>query len=402
MEKIKYLEEQIKDKKQLYQYCYEYCESVEWDNEKIKHLAIQLDKTIPTIRRYAKTYAIDQLKMRQDALNEKIQQFAVSRSKQKRLSKGELSKYNVLFSKLCVEDNPKKIIELIETADVVKTALKDCVSNFATKYYSDNQEEIICDLRQKIDIYLNYCKERNRLKLEEVLKNKTAQKKEQIVKSYLSKAQGYIKKFLEGDSLTKKEFCKKVRISVSDFDFLIEVSKKYDEELYKRYIQKISFQTNQGYLQFASQLKMVISLIKNGIVDENGNVRKLDLLDYYLILQSDNDTIYEIGQAVLTNQEMFLLRKFVGANSKNIVSYDSIEIKKLLNEQVEINCQKDTKGFPVPGTGRIVAPEEKQFILGFLINNKVPLNNKTYNIAFKRYLSGNLNALNYETTSKKI
>lgn len=396
------LEIDLKNKEQLYKYCYEYCESVEWDNKKIKNLAIQLNRTVDTIRQYARIYAIEYLKISKETLMEKISVYASLRAKEKARSEKELSKYNILFAKLCFEDDPRKIIELIENADVIKGALKERVFNYVMKYYPDQVDELVYSLKQKIDIYLNYCKKRNKLIVEAVVKEKRRQRKEQIVLENMPKAEKYINMFINQEVITKKDFCKSTKLNLSDFEAFVELVKNNNKELYEKYLQKIKFEANQRYLDFIFQINEVIELIKNGVIEENGNVREFNLLDYYLIIKLNNETVFDIGKKVLDNQEMNLLRKFIGKNSTNVIFYDSINLKKLLDEKVEINCQKDKKGFPIPGTGKIITREEKQSIIDYLMENRVPLNSKTYDIALKRYLNGNLIVSESKTYSKKI
>lgn len=63
-------------------------------------------------------------------------------------------------------------------------------------------------------------------------------------------------------------------------------------------------------------------------------------------------------------------------------------IKQIMSAKVIINYQKDKKGNPIPGTEEIFPNEEKIKIINYLKQHQIPLNLKTYNLAYNRYKNG--------------
>ena len=67
----------------------------------------------------------------------------------------------------------------------------------------------------------------------------------------------------------------------------------------------------------------MINYLKNGIKDDDGNkVRDFDIIDYYLLIKLDFETILQVINKVgLTNDELRILRTFIAKNKNNIKDY---------------------------------------------------------------------------------
>lgn len=113
------------------------------------------------------------------------------------------------------------------------------------------------------------------------------------------------------------------------------------------------------------------------------------MIDYYLLTSIKPDMLSKIASEILNKEDIIVLRRFLGKN-KNLGNVGSNEVTRILNSDVEVFCEKDKDGYSIPGTGRIITKEEKLYIIDFLKQNNIPLSTKTYNLAFKRYLIGNL------------
>ena len=53
-----------------------------------------------------------------------------------------------------------------------------------------------------------------------------------------------------------------------------------------------------------------------------------------------------------------------------------------------LNCEKDSEGYPIPGTGEVVSEELKNKLIGYLKQINSPINYRTYKIVFNRYKNG--------------
>ena len=137
------------------------------------------------------------------------------------------------------------------------------------------------------------------------------------------------------------------------------------------------------------QILKLMEYLKNWI-DDNGIIRPFDLIDYYIKIRLSLDNILIYAKNIVSPSQMAMLRRFVQQNISGIKSNYS-ELKMIMLENVEINMKKDKNGMPIAGTGEIFTNEQKEMIIEYLKKNNVPINRKTYTIAFKRYKDGFLN-----------
>ncbi len=128
--------------------------------------------------------------------------------------------------------------------------------------------------------------------------------------------------------------------------------------------------------------------IENGIENRNGTIREFDYLDY---MDLTDVSVEELDKFWRKEDYHFRyndkIRNFFSKN-KTASVLSTIDVEYLLKELYEIDCKRDKKGFPMPGTGRIITKEEKLAAIDFVINNGYPLTDKTYNCALKRILKG--------------
>jgi len=171
-----------------------------------------------------------------------------------------------------------------------------------------------------------------------------------------------------------------------------------EEELYNKYIEKTSKVKNQKYAIILSKIKTIINMLKNGIED-NGIKRPADLLDYYLNVNTkvSLEDMLRLSKEKISPSDYALLKKFVTQNIRGTKTNFN-EINEIMKEKTEINHEKDSKGNPILGTGEIFGNDKKQKIINFLKENEIPLNRKTYTLAFKRYLKG---FLDLDVTKRK-
>jgi len=150
---------------------------------------------------------------------------------------------------------------------------------------------------------------------------------------------------------------------------------------------------NFEFNEIDKTINKIVKTIKEGINLPNGKHRDFDLLDYYKIINIPLNKLETILEKNIHKQENYLendllLMQFISQNNCDCLNEKSIE--KIYSDKHIVGVQFDKKNRPIPGTGREITKEEKQNIIFYLNENKIPLNIKTYSIAMRRYLNGEL------------
>lgn len=81
---------------------------------------------------------------------------------------------------------------------------------------------------------------------------------------------------------------------------------------------------------------------------------------------------------------------------------DSSMARQIFATHHEVNLLRDEKGYPIPGTGRVITNDEKKMILDYIVEQKYPLTNKIYNLLLKGYINGDLILENKEIKANKL
>lgn len=66
------------------------------------------------------------------------------------------------------------------------------------------------------------------------------------------------------------------------------------------------------------------------------------------------------------------------------------EIRQIFATKHEVNLERDEKGMPIPGTGRVITSEEKKMVFDFILENDYPLTKRMYNIVLYAYLDNEI------------
>ena len=109
--------------------------------------------------------------------------------------------------------------------------------------------------------------------------------------------------------------------------------------------------------------------------------------------------IIKNAENALDKNDLKILKMFI---SKNMSSEKpkTKDITEIMSEIVEINCKKDKNGVSIPGTGEIFSNENKLKLIEYLKQNQIPVNRKTYTVAFKRYINGYIDLNNISNKKK--
>ena len=184
------------------------------------------------------------------------------------------------------------------------------------------------------------------------------------------------------------DFCLTNNITTTTFNQYIESIKELDTELYNKYNCYINNIHSKNFAILMSKVSNLIQLIKNGI-EENGKKREFNIVDYYKYTSLSFDELIRIVNGKINSSDYRILRTFI-AKHKNDKKLSPNDIHNLYNQKDMIGIEFDGNGNVIPGTGREITKEEKEKIIKYLKSNNIPITNKTYNIIFKRWLSGEL------------
>lgn len=142
-----------------------------------------------------------------------------------------------------------------------------------------------------------------------------------------------------------------------------------------------------------SQIYHMVDGIKNGVTCSNKEIRKYDVIDFYMDSSISARSLNEFAKIILSNEDLIQFRTFLSSNKliNTVIGYKlCFDTASVLNGYSEIGCQKDEEGNLIFGTGRVVSLEEKMYTIEFMKKYNVPLLSTYYNIALNRCLNGTL------------
>ena len=369
-------------KETYYRKCFEFFDLANGDRDKLNEISKQQGIAVITICEYAYLYASKNLCYTKEDLDS-IYGYSLNLENIKDMKRDVFpTDINNLFLDLMVEENEEKIIELIKNryGNSYSCNLKLRVSNFVIAYFPSKKDYLIDSLRKKIDIYRDYIKEQNDLILEEERKEELKNKELEEQRFY-NDTKIFLESFIAGDFANKLEFCQKNNLKMEILDKIIELSEKYDPKNCQKYKDKIDNQRNRRFAIIIGLIYKIINYLKNGIEYIDGSIKSFDIIDYYLLTKLDFDfllkTINEFN-VKLSIDEYKILKTFFAKN-KNATKDNFKDIAKILNPD----------SIQIVGN-RTILIEEKQLIVKYLKDNKIPQNIVTYNLCLRRYLDCNL------------
>ncbi|MGN0973531.1 MAG: hypothetical protein ACI4OT_02180 [Bacilli bacterium] len=308
-------------------------------------------------------------------------------------AKRRTSKYLGIIEKLLGCDSNEDIISLIEKNKIDTNKLRSELHNILVNNYSDDYDEVYKNLANKIEVYREYKRDSNEKIRQE---NKILEHNKFIAKN-LDSARELVNNFITSN-MTISDFCKKMNIDVKDFKKSVSIIQEADNELYEDYSKKIESIQSKNYKTILNEVNKLVDNIKKGVTNNLGQTRDYDAIDFYLDIKVSPKTINDSAK-ILSSTDYVVLRKFLSENHL-LEKNTPFSLKPVLEEKTEINCARDKDGIPIAGTGRVIEESEKLAIVDFLKNNNIPINKRTYNVAFKRYINDDLFSKSNELTKK--
>lgn len=370
-------------KNHICKFCYDASEELRWINENINKYCFEHNILPGSFNCLARQYMLDVLKMNEIEQEE---------HKNKRLSYrknhilNNINEKNGIFANLYIKlleiNDNDEIITLFTEVNREFKVIKHGLINFLMSYNipDDKKDEIL----NKLNIYADYLNE-NRKRESDL---KKIEQKNKYIEENLDKARLIVNEYLDSNYNDINQYCLNENLEKKVFDKYLELVKNNDEQLYVRYLQRIEDDKNKVYEDLLARTLIVIDLIKNGVV-ENVVKREFDLVDYYKYLPLGFDRMMKIVRESINPDDYKLLGAFVG-KYKTERELSDFEINNIYNTKTIINVQFDEENKIIPGSGREITIEEKQNIIKYLKDNNIPVTNKTYNIIYRRWLSGEL------------
>ncbi len=285
--------------------------------------------------------------------------------------------YSIALSKVEKTNDFEILIKIVSNNR--KLLYKNDIVNFISIYRNnlslEEQERLYLALYSKISKVKTYLKEQDDIKRK---KDKLEKTKETLKKINFNL-------LLEND-MTIKKFLKVVGISRYEYNNCISLIKEINPDLYK----KIQDKAHHNPKTESAPVDLIVSIakqIKNGIEDNNGNIRKFEILDYFLNTKLDyNDFVNNYINSTFCNNEVLkALKKFFRENEFEI--YKGYDIGNKINIDQELN---GTLIIKIDNELHEVTREEKEIVIKFLQEKDIPIYMKVYKQALKRYVNGDL------------
>lgn len=379
----------------LCKFCFDVSVKFNWNLRAIRYFCYSKDIRCEQIKNLSFEY-VDSFLSKEDKQNIlKVQKEAATQNWIEAIDariKSNPPDYVFVLNNIMTSTLEQEIIDIIESYDKTFTYLKRCIDSYL-KFYNDfkyTEEQI----EKKLEIYENYLKNK-RIEDNELRK----QKKYQLyVDENIDIARQIINQYLNEESEKIKDFCDANDIDIKTFEEYVNLIKDNDEELYSKYSEQRDSIQSKRFSILLTKANKIIKLIKNGI-EENGIKRDFDLVDYYKNTSLSFEELLHVVEGKVGAEDYRALRMFIAKN-KNDKEMTPRDISNLYNTKIVIGAQFDYKRNIIPGTGREITKEEKQSIVKYLEYNNIRVTNTTYNIIYRKWLSGDL-VINEDINSKK-
>lgn len=377
--------------KVINKYCYDYCRSVNWDNSRMDSIERLLGLTSRKIKEYAKQHMID------NGISLEEMYITVEKVKKQKLQNiGPNITRNIVLENISKEDSFEKIKDIIEQSGIDASYLKYSVSDYVTVYRTSLKDTLIDELKAKIDRYIAY---KNKEKREKILKHKEEKMKKQELEEadMLVVAREVIIDFIDSESNLIDYYVKSKHMTLKVFKNYVNLVKKYDLDLYQRYYIKINNIRIKSYIYMINTVKTICFLLINN-VEENGDKRPFDLLDYYSMTKLSLTELMEFvnvnrNKIGINNDEYARLNRFVKKNNA-YKEYSSTRINSFINSVIKVEINNEEEKYV-----KTFTKEELEAMINYLIINSIPINEKTLYLIRCRYINGSIDL--FSNKSKK-
>lgn len=267
-------------------------------------------------------------------------------------------------------ENIKDIDDVIIFLDGNDKFDMEIIKQMISLYYQDLYKNRIHEkVISRIRAYNNYVDKKNEYNSLNNLTKEDIDKANNVITSYVNGNYNSLLLFLSDNNINRQVF-----------DFIVKAVKNNNFSLYKQFIEKYNREDEKITI---NSLREIVSGIMNGV-----DGRDFTLTDYCKISYFSLDSFYSSilaynKKGVFTNEECYYVNKFYRRYRFNSI----LRYSEIMNNKVEINCERDQDGFPIPGTGYVITDEDKQKVLDEIDSYRCPY---YYESVFKSLLKKHL------------
>ena len=215
-----------------------------------------------------------------------------------------------------------------------------------------------------------------------------------------------IESYISSKYLNVKDYCDSNNLSEEVFERAKNIVFLYDRDKYNILVNEQKQKDKSRNKQITEEAENIIGLIKNGVTLENGEKREFDLIDYYecTSIPPKKMPVY-INKKIMTTDidqfQLLYLKKFLNRYNNNPFVFNPINVNDKLSAINIYDCKKDENGRLIPGTGKTISENEKIALIEYLVNNKIPLIEGTYDAGIKR-IKNNTFGINEEQKNNSL
>ena len=270
-------------------------------------------------------------------------------------------------------DTFEEVIDIIEKSHCNLRQLKDVTMNINKRLKDDTADLIISE---KLDAYQIYHNEQLAIMRENEKLARRKHKCEEI--------KPIIMDYLDSHLTVKEYINNHEEITKDIFKTYIKLLEEFDHDLYQLFMVESKERDNEYKNRAIEQIDEIIYLINNGI-NIDGYIRKFDLIDFLVNCKLSIFEFEYIARDYLSDQD-YRPFKTLFNDSYRWLDHDLSYEKIILETEVRMHVLFDEYNNCIPNSGIILSDEIKIAIFDYLKKNNIPINEKTYNILYKRYL----------------
>ena len=358
---------------------YYYGESVNWNIELIKQHFQSNPKKFNYLLKVILSYATDFLGANENEIKEQIKQQG---------NYNTSNEFKRLYNKIKQCITKEEIIELCINFNESLGRLKELINSYCVneaRINNLNKNDFLNEVNHYLQPYFDYLKEQNKIKNEQIRKQK--------YESIIADANKIVLAFITQNK-DKKEFCKINNIECRNWNKYINIIKDNNPALYNNYCHRIRKEEKKHNQISMEKTLQLLYFLNNGI-KFNGTRRPIDIIDYdriinypVHIIQKSAKTLYY--EKKITKDDLIKIDEFF---KKNCIHTGIQYHKSLLFNEIDIdNILKEQNKFITEENGkqvvRVITEEEKLNIINEIKKYNVLVTKKRYYTCIQRLIKG--------------
>lgn len=136
-----------------------------------------------------------------------------------------------------------------------------------------------------------------------------------------------VEEYVNGDYISKKDFCFRKKISISIFNSCLKYTEKYLPEIYQLYNNKNKKEENVRYAIVKNKTDKIVKLIKQGIELPDGSIRAFTITDYFFITSLTKEEFMNLSGNLSISDKRLIVPFF-----KNIADAPKVIVSNELKE----------------------------------------------------------------------